>query len=235
MHDSTLTPLTRMVGYEIACHLNRVSGQAWPSQETIRKRLGVKNIRTIKRGIRALKNKKYIAVAFNPNARSNSYVACFTEVDGYISGTKMVVPASPRSDSKAPFNGDKIEGEWGQNQTANSDTRVPLSSKEEPQKEKGAVSPTNSTDQNIRRWQSVKNRLAIVLGANIVASWFDKITVELITESEVVLQAPTRFVRSYIESGYLGDRLTEEWRRAIPTLRNVRLLHGPSETTAKPS
>jgi hypothetical protein len=45
MFDITLSPTARLVGFALYRHLNDVSGDAWPSQETIRRKLGIGNIR----------------------------------------------------------------------------------------------------------------------------------------------------------------------------------------------
>ena len=59
MHDHRLSPRSRCVGYEIARHLNAQSGDAWPSQETMRKNLGFKHKNQISRAVQDIRRLGY--------------------------------------------------------------------------------------------------------------------------------------------------------------------------------
>ena len=208
VHDARLTPRTRLVGYEIARHLNPATGDAWPSQETIRKNLGFKNISQVKRGITDLKSYGYIEIVFNSRSRSNRYVPRFNVID-----------RGPGATIDSGENATR----WGLNNSGDSGASAPQSSKgnlTEPvaKSDSLAVSPDDG------RWLLVKNRLASVLGTGIVASWFEGLQLQRLTLTEVVMTAPSKFVKQYIENGYLGDRLLDAWRSQVPLIERVSLV-----------
>src|SRR5262249_44052913 len=113
----------------------------------------------------------------------------------------------------------------GQQRSSNTDTSVPLTSKEESHKELASVCNFAEPDQSTRYWFSVKNRLIATLGPHLVLSWFDRMKVKQISSDEVVMVAPTRFVASYC-STHFDERLLEAWRVVIPSIRKVRIVHG---------
>ena len=53
LHDLTLTPIERLIGYEIADHLNERTGDAWPPQEYVAKKVGC-SLKTVERATRVL-------------------------------------------------------------------------------------------------------------------------------------------------------------------------------------
>jgi len=112
---------------------------------------------------------------------------------------------------------------WGLNNSGDSGASAPQSSKgnlTEPvaKSDSLAVSPDDG------RWLLVKNRLASVLGTGIVASWFEGLQLQRLTLTEVVMTAPSKFVKQYIENGYLGDRLLDAWRSQVPLIERVSLV-----------
>lgn len=70
MYDYRLNPTERLVGFDIYSRLNRVTGDAWPSQETIASALRL-SARTVRRAIDRLKDLDYIRVKFD--GRVNRY------------------------------------------------------------------------------------------------------------------------------------------------------------------
>jgi hypothetical protein len=72
-------------------------------------------------------------------------------------------------------------------------------------------------------WLSVRERLARALGRDVEASWFGKLQVEVVTNSDVVLRAPSEFMRHSIERRF-PDRLLIEWRAVVPTVERVCLV-----------
>jgi hypothetical protein len=81
-----------------------------------------------------------------------------------------------------------------------------------------------ASDPNTDRWLAVKRGLERRIGTDVVAGWFNKLTVSSITPREVVLIAPNKFIRHTIEGGTLGARLEEEWKLHVPTIERVRLI-----------
>jgi hypothetical protein len=74
------------------------------------------------------------------------------------------------------------------------------------------------------KWKSVKARAAKLLGADLTASWLGQLTVSTITEVEVVLIAPNRWMRQKIENDFLPNPLTWAWRAELPTITRVRIV-----------
>jgi hypothetical protein len=70
MHDGRLTAGSRLVFYEIIQHVNRVSGNAWPSEERIANRLQI-DVKTVKRSIGPLQKFDYVEV--KREGRHNTY------------------------------------------------------------------------------------------------------------------------------------------------------------------
>jgi hypothetical protein len=53
LHDLALTPIERLIGYEIADHLNERTGDAWPPQEYLATKVGC-SLKTVERATRVL-------------------------------------------------------------------------------------------------------------------------------------------------------------------------------------
>jgi hypothetical protein len=70
MLDSALTPAARVVAWKIQWHLNRATEDAWPSEDLMARDLGL-DVRTVRRGIRALEAAGYLRVT--REARFNRY------------------------------------------------------------------------------------------------------------------------------------------------------------------
>jgi DNA-binding transcriptional ArsR family regulator len=76
-HDGSLTATARLVGLEIFSFVNKVSGTAWPAEETIADRLGI-TARTVRTAIKQLKAAGYISVV--RRGRSNMYFPMFIDL-----------------------------------------------------------------------------------------------------------------------------------------------------------
>jgi hypothetical protein len=77
------------------------------------------------------------------------------------------------------------------------------------------------------KWQSVRKWLVKHPSVGEDAWVFDKLTVKSITDTEVVMVAPSTFVRHEIEKDVLHQRLTSAWRAQLPTITRVRLVDPP--------
>jgi hypothetical protein len=82
--------------------------------------------------------------------------------------------------------------------------------------------PTNKNPVDLD-WGHVKKELANMFGSGVVVSWFDKIAVVDITSDSVVMAAPNKFVRDYVDANYLYN-LTEAWHRVLPTVKRVQVV-----------
>ena len=228
MHDALLTATERLVGYEIGCYLNSKSGDAWPAQSTMAARLGI-DLKSVKRGVSALSGNpkkkggprrvRYLHVVWDSTRRSNSYVPCFTP-ERPLGG---ILPPTD-GDNFTPLHGSKLSGGRDNTPRSDGDKNGPLTSLREQFNDQIDISQADTLSPNEARWLSVKNRLRISLTPALVTSWFQQIDVATITESEVVMVARTRFVRSYIKNNLLFDRLTDAWRAELPAIERVLLV-----------
>ena len=115
MRDGRLTPASRLVFYEIIQHVNRVSGDAWPSEARLANRLQI-DVKTVKRALPPLKLCGYIEV--KKTGRHNTYRRMF---DGPPNGDKL----SP-IDQMAP--GDKLSRDRRQIVPSTGDKNGPVTS-----------------------------------------------------------------------------------------------------------
>lgn len=118
MHDGRLSPSARLVAYEIARHLNRVTGDAWPSQQTMARLLGL-GLRTVERAVGELEGKNRngtngqskIYMVSMIDRRSKSYIPCFDIIEipakmaGEIPAKNDTIPAK-MADTPANMAGD---------------------------------------------------------------------------------------------------------------------------------
>lgn len=128
MHDARLTPAARLVFYEILQHLNRVSGDAWPSEERIARNLGIE-VRTVRRAIHGDKKRQTLGlvglgyITVEVDGRSNTYRPVF-DVDPKTPGKMSAIPAAGTPDKNAADTGHFVQG--------TPDKNTPLSSLREP-------------------------------------------------------------------------------------------------------
>ncbi len=71
-------------------------------------------------------------------------------------------------------------------------------------------------------WQRVKLRLKAELGDDVFSSWFASLEFDHAQEALVFLSAPTKFLKSWIQSHY-ADRILELWARERPGVRRVEI------------
>lgn len=70
------------------------------------------------------------------------------------------------------------------------------------------------------QWHRVKSRLRAELGEATFNSWFKLLTVQGTSRGRVMLQVPTRFVRSWIEAHYLS-RILEYWKVEDASVKRI--------------
>ena len=60
------------------------------------------------------------------------------------------------------------------------------------------------------RWTPVREKLVASLGEDVVVSWMDKLKIVSVDGAVAQLKAPSKFVKSWVESRYM-DPLTAAW------------------------
>ena len=54
------------------------------------------------------------------------------------------------------------------------------------------------------QWQRVAQRIRAELGDDLYTSWFTRMDAEELTDKQLTVSVPTRFLRSWIESHYVS-------------------------------
>jgi len=78
----------------------------------------------------------------------------------------------------------------------------------------------NNLDELNRQWHKVRSRLRAELGEATFNSWFKLLEVAGAQKGRVILQVPTRFVRSWIEAHYL-TRIRDHWRAEDKSIKRI--------------
>lgn len=220
MHHPALSPRARLVGYEIARHLNKQTGDAWPSQETIRKNLHIKNISQVKRAIRDLQDQRVMLVVYDFETRRNSYHPNFeilrVGATAPLGGHSATITDGVHGGHSAP--------QWGQNSTSNGGHSAPQSSLRETVQEKVGANGSAARGAD-SRWIAIKNGIAVRLGPTVCEAWFERVTLEAVSADEVVLAAPSRWHAEYIENNFAASLLAA-CRAQHPSVERVRMLCG---------
>ena len=87
----------------------------------------------------------------------------------------------------------------------------------------------NQADKQLEtQWHRVRSRLRAELGEATFNSWFKLLEVRSAQKGRVVLQVPTRFVRSWIEAHYLA-RLRDHWQAEDKSIRRVDIELQPEQ------
>ncbi len=78
----------------------------------------------------------------------------------------------------------------------------------------------NNLDELNQQWHKVRSRLRAELGEATFNSWFKLLEVAGAQKGRVILQVPTRFVRSWIEAHYL-TRIRDHWRAEDKSIKRI--------------
>jgi len=233
MHDPRLSHLTRVVGFEIARHLNAKTGDAWPSQETIRKNLRIKNISQVKRAIAALRALLYLQIVHGKRGASNRYIPRFDRLPA-ISDAATIKTGSEGGASARPGGGANEGMGWQKLQNKGGCRALLTLEDNSKEKARAPESETSALTADELIWLSVKNVLAGLVGLNLCRSWFDGLRPKFIGLVEVVMVAPSKFVKHRIEEQYAAV-LAQAWRCKISTVEHVKLTLDASQLDSTPA
>jgi biotin operon repressor len=161
-HDGSLTATARLVGLEIFSFVSKVSGTAWPAEETIADRLGI-TARTVRTAIKQLKAAGYISVV--RRGRSNMYFPMFIDlIEENFSGIE-----GGSSDTSPEKNG----ADTGKKQHAIPEKNDPLTLLSNPIRtpsSKAAAEERKIAQRNKRKdRQKAENEIADILGWECLA------------------------------------------------------------------
>ena len=230
MHDGRLSPRARCVAYEIGRHINAVTGEAWPSQETMRHNLAFKHVNQVKKAVAELYAAGHLEVSRNARTRSNTYVpkfeAALRVVDTPARQVGHGTTGGPMSRPKVGTTGGPT---WDQNREIDGTTGGPLSSKDITQTEKRVVAVAGEVPNGDALWQSIMNNLGKLLTPSVALGWFGKVAIEKIAGHELTLAVHTRFAAKWISDKFSNEVLSATFT-AHPGIDTV-LLTVPSEPT----
>jgi len=78
------------------------------------------------------------------------------------------------------------------------------------------------SEQNLKCWTQVKDRLRAEVGEDIFSSWFARIELDNLENDTVSLSVPTRFLRSWIQSHY-AEKVLACWQGVDTTIVRIDL------------
>lgn len=214
-HALQYTPAARLVIEETADYINFVCGYAYPGQRLLAKDLGL-NERTVRQAMAAVNGHLFQVQLVGRNYR---YYPIWGAV-GIIPGTWPTAAKNSAFEIKKPENSYRNSGKKLQ-KTAEKNS--PLSYLSNLQSDLGPA------DREIcavadAGWLSVKKNLRSRFGSDEEASWFGRLALENwpANDGEIVLAAPTPFLRSEIEKRY-GQAIAEACHAARPGTQPARL------------
>ena len=95
--------------------------------------------------------------------------------------------------------------------------------KQQNEQEEYKLDNADSIQNYEQQWLYIRSRLRGEMGEAIFNSWFKKLQIHNVTEKKVVLQVPTRFIRSWIEAHY-SARILECWHKENDALEELEIV-----------
>ncbi len=191
--------------------IDKYEGTATISQEWLARKTSA-TVRGVRKGLKAMEVVCLLMVARAPNGRGMSAVY------RPLRSTEEARNGGPREtrndETKNP-----------ERESAKPGTPVPIVPKTPPKILQGdALQVVQGRDPNELTWQSVKEKLKASLGPDKVRAWFDPLRVQAILQTEVVMIAPTKFHKHWIEQHPFELDLVAGWQRFLPSITRVRLV-----------
>lgn len=72
-------------------------------------------------------------------------------------------------------------------------------------------------------WESVSQNLKIEYGEAVYRSWFSKMNIVSYNQSNLIISAPTRFIKDWINTNYL-DHIRRIWQQFDPSLLQIEII-----------
>jgi DNA-binding transcriptional ArsR family regulator len=235
-HDGQLSGSIRLIGAELCSLANERTGYSWASEKYLAEKLSVTD-RTIKRAVSALKAAGYIEV--EKVGRNNRYRPVFAALE---KGT-ICPPSETGQGTNCPLFGND-RGQNAQQQgtisPANRGQKSPPISLENSlgisaradARAGGGEGAAGPVDYNLGLPGVALRRR---LGDDVFKSWLGKVGFVAVEDSELVLQAPSRFVASHLRNNF-EPQILEAWRVQHPQISQVSIVIGatPISSAKKP-
>ena len=205
MLDTSLSPGTRLVGWLIADHVNTKRGYAWPSQEQIRKKLGL-SVRHVRRAIHDLEKRGYFAV--DKKERNHEYrIATPDKMSGVDTGHFR--PKSRTSKAEKP------------------DTACPPSFDNNVKSSASVLQEASNLDD---RWNHAKKLLEDQVGPDRYHNWLKDLVVVDVGPNSVTLGSATMFRKRQVVEMFLPE-IEKAWRQVDPAIAAVSIVVSGQEQT----
>lgn len=235
--DKNLSASFRAVGGELFAKVDFDTGDAYPSIEHLEEKLGL-SPRTVKMAVKALQERGYFSVV--KRGRCNRYVPIYEPAEKV---QNLHLSEGQQGQNLHLLDADrcKIRPEQVQKTSPNRckkgpptslrtplDTSAPAAAGAVGAAPDGAAGP--SFDLGIPG-VALRRRL----GDALFGSWLGKVALVSIGEDELVLQAPSPFIASYIQNNF-AEAVLSAWRVAMPSLVRLRfVVEAAAAETAEPT
>ena len=75
----------------------------------------------------------------------------------------------------------------------------------------------------IEQWNRVKSSIKDQIGEDKYTTWFQRVKLEKLADSKVILSVPTRFIRKYLESNYEGH-IVDLWKKECEWIKSIEII-----------
>jgi biotin operon repressor len=205
--DNRLSPATRIVGWFIADHVNAKRAYAWPSQQFIRKKLGL-SVRHVRRAISDLVKCGYFEV--DKNGRNHEYrIATPAKKSGVDTGHFR--PKSRTSTTVLP------------------DTACPPSLENTVKSSADLIQKPSKVDD---KWHMAKELLEKRVGPDRFHNWLKNLIVVQYGTTSVTLGAATKFIKRQVEEQFPHE-IEKAWKAVDPAIAVVSIVVSSEEWTGR--
>lgn len=90
-------------------------------------------------------------------------------------------------------------------------------------------SQANSNQESHPLWEGFFSALKANFGQEIFDKWLSKLELYSFSESEVIMSAPSKFIRDWIKREYLEKGIKKLWLKQISSLKKVSIIHIENE------
>ncbi|UPJ55436.1 DnaA N-terminal domain-containing protein [Bradyrhizobium sp. 192] len=223
--DTSLSASFRAVGGELFAKVDFDTGDAYPSIEHLEEKLGLAP-RTVKMAVRALQEQGYFTVV--KRGRCNRYVPIYEPAEKV---QNLHLSEGQQGQNLHLLDADrcKIRPEQVQKTSPDRCKKGPPTSLRTPLDTSGlaaAGAVGAAPDGAAGPWFDLGIpgvALRRRLGDATFRSWLGNVAVVSLGEDELVLQAPNRFIASYIQNNF-AEAVLAAWRVGNPALTHLRIV-----------
>jgi biotin operon repressor len=218
--DTELTHTAFRVACVIGQHFNNYRGSTYIKQSTVARVMGISE-RSVWDAVQLLEQRGYILIQRREFGSITRRTKAGKTVTVRLAGGRGIantyLPAFERSQLSATNNGRKLAARcelWWQERSQNPARKVAAHC--DP-------TLTSSSKKNSSHALGENgDRLRAQIGKDVFDAWFRQITIDTVTDTTVVLIAPSSFVRNWINDHFISDILAC-WTKGQPTIKRVEI------------